>query len=57
MTPGGDLTLDGVYEATGQNGADTVRVGCLGAGMTYTITIDAEGDDRGVLATQDVDVP
>lgn len=56
-TPDGDITLDGVLEASGPNGTATVRVGCLGAGMPYTITIDAAGDDRGVLAAQVVDVP
>jgi hypothetical protein len=55
--PDGSITLDGVLEASGPPGTATVRVGCLGAGMQYTITIDSVGDDRGVLAAQDVDVP
>jgi len=57
MTPGGDMTLDGVLEATGPAGSGTVSVGCLGSGMTYHIAIDAIGDDRGVLASQTVTVP
>ncbi len=55
--PGGALTLDGVVEAMGPPGSGTVKVGCLGSGMSYTITIDAVGDDRGVLASKVVDVP
>jgi hypothetical protein len=34
-----------------------VSVGCLGSGMTYSIVIDAVGDDRGALAAQTVTVP
>jgi hypothetical protein len=55
--PGGALTLDGVLETLGPVGNGTVKVGCLGSGMQYTITIDAVGDDRGVLASKLVDVP
>ena len=55
--PGGVLTLDGVVETMGPPGSGTVQVGCLGSGMQYTITIDAVGDDRGVLASKVVDVP
>jgi hypothetical protein len=57
VTPTGDLTLDGVLEASGPPGAGTVSVGCLGSGMTYSIVIDAVGDDRGALAAQTVTVP
>jgi hypothetical protein len=55
--PGGGLTLDGVIEASGPPGSGTVKVGCLASGMQYTITIDAVGDDRGVLASKVVDIP
>jgi hypothetical protein len=55
--PGGALTLDGVIEASGPPGTGDVNVGCLGSGMQYTITLDAIGDDRGVLASKVVDVP
>ena len=57
VTPTGDLTLDGVLEATGPATAGTVRVGCLASGMSYQVVLDAVGDDRGVLAVQAVDVP
>ena len=55
--PGGALTLDGVIEASGPPGTGDVKVGCLGSGMQYTITIDSIGDDRGVLASKVVNVP
>ena len=55
--PEAGLTLDGVLEATGPTGDRHGAVGCLGSGMTYTITIDAVGDDRGVLASATVAVP
>ena len=57
VTPEGDLTLDGVLEATGPAGSGEVSVGCLGSGMTYHVAIDAVGDDRGILASQTVSVP
>ena len=55
--PGGALTLDGVVETMGPPGSGSVKVGCLGSGMQYTITIDSLGDDRGVLASTVVAVP
>jgi hypothetical protein len=57
VTPEGDLTLDGVLEATGPAGSGKVSVGCLGSGMTYHVAIDAIGDDRGILASETVTVP
>ena len=57
VTPDGDLTLDGVLEATGPTGSGAVSVGCLGSGMTYHVVIDAIGDDRGALAAETVTVP
>ena len=57
-TPGGDLTLDGVLEASGPAGAGTVDVGCLGVGDDVPRRcIDAIGDDRGALASETVTVP
>jgi hypothetical protein len=57
VTPDGDLTLDGVLEASGPAGTGEVSVGCLGSGMSYHIVIDALGDDRGALASETVAVP
>ncbi len=57
LMPGGGLTLDGVLEATGPAGAGSVRVGCLASGMRYQVVLDGIGDDRGVLAVRQVDVP
>jgi hypothetical protein len=57
LTPDGELTLDGVLEATGPAGSGAVSVGCLGSGMTYHVAIDAIGDDRGALASETVTVP
>ena len=57
VTPGGDQTLDGILEAAGPAGSGTVDVGCLGSGMTYSIVLDAVGDDRGPLAAQEVSAP
>ncbi len=57
VTPDGDMTLDGVLEAQGPPGTGTVSVGCLGSGMTYSIVLDAVGDDRGPLAAQTVTAP
>ena len=56
-TPGGEMTLDGVLEATGAAPAGEVSVGCLASGLSYTIVLDAVGDDRGTLATETVTVP
>ena len=32
-------------------------VGCLASGLTYTIALDAVGDDQGILASTQVTVP
>ena len=56
-TPGGDVTLDGVLEAAGPAPSGNVSVGCLASGLTYHIVLDAIGDDRGILASEDVTVP
>jgi hypothetical protein len=57
VTPDGDMTIDGVLEAQGPPGAGTLSVGCLASGLTYSIVLDAVGDDRGALAAQTVTVP
>ena len=57
VLPDGTMTLDGVIEASGAAPSGTASVGCLASGMTYTIAIDATGDDRGILATQSITVP
>jgi hypothetical protein len=56
-TPEGEMTLDGVLEATGTAPAGDVSVGCLASGLSYIIVLDAVGDDRGTLATATVTVP
>ena len=55
--PGGGFTLDGVLEASGPAPSGTVDVGCLTTGLTYTIVLDAIGDDRGILATKQITAP
>ena len=57
VTPGGDMTLGGVLEASGAMPAGNVSVGCLASGLTYNIVLDAIGDDRGVLAVETITVP
>ena len=57
VTPRGDMTLDGVIEASGPVPAGSVSVGCLAPGLTYNIALDAIGDDRGILAVESVTVP
>jgi hypothetical protein len=57
VTPAGDMTLDGVLEASGPVPSGSVSVGCLAPGLTYNIALDAIGDDRGVLAVKSVTVP
>jgi hypothetical protein len=56
-TPDGEMTLDGVLEVGGPAPAGDVSVGCLASGLSYTIVLDAVGDDRGTLATAAVTVP
>jgi hypothetical protein len=57
VIPPGDMTLDGVIEASGPVPAGSVSVGCLAPGLTYNIALDAIGDDRGVLAVKSITVP
>jgi len=57
ITPDGELTLDGVLEASGPIPSGSVSVGCLASGLTYHVALDAIGDDRGVLAFETVTVP
>jgi hypothetical protein len=57
VTPTGDMTLDGVIEASGPAPSGSVSVGCLAPGLTYNIALDAIGDDRGVLAVESVTIP
>ena len=54
---GGDVSLEGVLEAGGPAPSGEVGVGCLASGLTYHIVLDAIGDDRGILASEDVTVP
>lgn len=54
---GGGMTLGGVIEADGPAPSGAVSVGCLSPGLSYTIVLDAVGDDRGTLATGSVTVP
>jgi hypothetical protein len=54
---GGGLTLDGVIEASGPAPSGIASVGCLASGLSYTIVLDAVGDDRGTLAKGSVTVP
>ena len=56
-TSDGDVTLDGVLEASGPAPSGSVSVGCLASGLTYHIVLDAIGDDRGNLASKDVTAP
>jgi hypothetical protein len=56
-TSDGHVTLDAVLEASGPAPSGNVSVGCLASGLTYHIVLDAIGDDRGILASQDVTVP
>ena len=56
-TEGGDVSLEGVLEAGGPAPSGEVGVGCLASGLTYHIVLDAIGDDRGILASEDVTVP
>jgi hypothetical protein len=57
VTPSGDITLDGVLEASGPSPSGTVSVGCLASGLTYNIALDAIGDDAGILAVETIAVP
>jgi hypothetical protein len=53
----GSPSLDGILEADGPAGSGEVAVGCLASGLTYTIALDAVGDDQGILASTQVTVP
>jgi hypothetical protein len=55
--PDGSGTLAGVLEADGPPGTGEVSIGCLASGLSYTIVLDAMGDDGGPLAGQVVTVP
>ena len=57
VLPDGTGTLDGVLEADGPIDSGDVSIGCLASGLTYTIVIDALGDDAGPLAGEVVSVP
>jgi hypothetical protein len=57
VTPEGDMVLDGVLEAEGAAPEGSASIGCLASGLTYHVVIDAVGDDRGILASEDVTVP
>ena len=57
VTPSGDITLDSVLEASGPSPAGTLSVGCLASGLTYSVALDAIGDDQGILAVETVTVP
>ncbi len=57
VTPDGDVVLDGVLEAEGAAPEGSASIGCLASGLTYHIVIDAVGDDRGILASENVTVP
>jgi hypothetical protein len=56
-TPEGDVSLEGVLEADGPAPSGEVDVGCLASGLSYHVVLDAIGDDRGILASEDVTVP
>ncbi len=53
----GSPTLTGILEADGPAGAGEVTIGCLASGLTYSIVIDALGDDDGILAAHTIVVP
>ena len=55
--PDGTGTLAGVLEADGPAGSGEVSIGCLASGLSYTIVLDAVGDDGGPLAGRVVTVP
>ncbi len=55
--PSGDPTLAGIIEAQGPAGSGEVEVGCLASGLTYTVALDAVGDDLGNLITRTVVAP
>lgn len=54
---GGIPTLTGILEADGPAGSGEVSIGCLGSGLSYSIVIDALGDDDGILSSETVLVP
>ena len=51
------MSLEGVLEADGPVPSGDVGVGCLAPGLTYHVVLDAIGDDRGILASEDVTAP
>jgi hypothetical protein len=57
LLPDGGVTMAGILEAEGPPGTGSVSVGCLAPGMTYTIVLDAVGDDRGILAFRELATP
>lgn len=56
-TPEGEVSLEGVLEVDGPAPSGEVSVGCLAPGLAYHVVLDAVGDDRGILASEDVTVP
>ena len=56
-TSDGSPSLAGVLETEGPSGTGDVSIGCLASGLSYTIALDAIGDDRGVLISRTLDVP
>jgi hypothetical protein len=54
---GGGMALGAVIEVAGPAPSGSVAVGCLTSGLTYTIALEATGDDHGVLASTSVTVP
>jgi hypothetical protein len=50
-------SLAGILEADGPSGNGTVSIGCLASGLSYSIVLDAIGDDAGILASKEVTVP
>jgi hypothetical protein len=56
-TRAGTPSLTGILEADGPPGSGDVAIGCLASGLTYSVVIDALGDDDGILASQTVVVP
>lgn len=53
----GVLTLAPGLETSGPSGSGSVTLGCLSSGIRYAVTIDAVGDDGGVLTAVPLDVP
>jgi hypothetical protein len=53
----GSPSLAGILEADGPAGSGTVSIGCLASGLSYSIVLDAVGDDTGILASEELIVP